>query len=106
MAEIVLLALMIGLIGYWWNAVSAKEIARLAGKQKCAQLGVQFLDDTVMLSKIRFCRNDRGRLQFCRTYHFEFSSDWETRYKGRVLLAGERILAVETEAYRVPYKEE
>lgn len=87
---------------YWWDSLQAKEAARLAGLNKCRNVSVQFLDDTVAMKKIWFQRDSNGRFQICRLYYFEFSSDGTQRYKGSITMLGKKIRDVEMEAYRIP----
>jgi len=82
--------------------LQAKEIARLAGLNICRNNSVQFLDDTVEQKKFWFQRDRHGRLQICRLYHFEFSSDGSQRYKGRITMQGKKIREIEMDAHRMP----
>jgi hypothetical protein len=86
---------------YWWDTMQSKEVARQAGKRACDQAGVQFLDDTVEKKKIWIRRNNRGRLEFCRIFFFEFATDGEYRYQGRVVVLGKTVSDVSMDAYRV-----
>lgn len=78
-----------------------KEIARKAGKTACQQNQVQLLDDTVEKKKIWLRRNQLGRLQLCRLYLFEFTSDGTQRYQGRIVLAGQFVVDISMDAYRI-----
>jgi len=80
----------------------AKEIARHAGKQACDQDQVAFLDDSVVLVKVRLQRNARGSMTLFRAYHFEFTSDGSCRYQGDIEMSGKRVLGLTLEAHRVP----
>lgn len=88
-------------IWLWWDGLGAKEIARNRSKQLCQQSGVQFLDDTVSMIKIRFCRHTSGRLGLYRRFGFEFSTDGEFRYRGYVDMFGEAVLDTYMEPYRI-----
>lgn len=78
--------------GYWLEAMRSKELAREAGKRACRAADVQFLDDTVQLTRVRLRRDARGRLAFRREYRFEFTPDGVTRERGAVTLHGRRVL--------------
>ncbi len=97
---LVLFALAIAAL-YWVAALRAKELARAAGQQACARAEVQLLDDTVELTRLRLRRTDRGALAWQREYRFEFTRDGATRYRGRIAMAGTRVLAVELEPFRL-----
>lgn len=86
---------------YWLDSIRAKEIATGHARQACEKLGLEFLDDTVVIKKLRLRRNTLGRLGFYRRYQFEFSSSGERRYKGSVTLLGKHPVATEMEPYHV-----
>jgi hypothetical protein len=101
MSEILWLA-SIGLgMWYWWDTVRTQEIARNAGKRACQQAGVQFLDDSVERKRQWLRRNAAGRVQLCRLYFFEFTSDGAVRYHGRIVMFGQAVREVEMDAYRI-----
>jgi len=87
---------------YWWDTVRTQEIARESGKQACRKAEVQFLDDSVERKRQWFRRSSHGRIQLCRLYFFEFSSDGSQRYQGRVVMFGQSVREVELDAYRIP----
>ena len=101
MLDITLLIIMIGTAWFWWNAMQSKELACQAGKSACERAGVQFLDDTVERKKLWLRRNSNGRIELCRLYFFEFSSDGAHRYLGRVVILGTHVSEVEMDAYRI-----
>ena len=92
---------LLAIAGYWWDTSRCKELARDAGKAACIRYQVQFLDDTVERKKIWFRRSNTGRLQFCRLYFFEFTSDGLHRYQGRILMTGQTVADLSMDAYRV-----
>lgn len=100
MQELLLIAVLLFIIWYWWQTMQCKEIARQAGSQTCRKNDVQFLDDTVEFKKAWLRRNESGRLQWCRLFFFEFSSDGAQRYQGRIIMLGKRVQEVEMDAYR------
>lgn len=101
MHEILLAPILLLIIWYWWGATQCKEAARRSGKQACTNAGVQFLDDTVEQKKVWFRRSENGRLQMCRLFIFEFTSDGAQRYQGRIIILGNRVAEVEMDAYRI-----
>ena len=96
-----LLILLLGAVLYWWDASRAKEIARLHGRRACDREGVQFLDDTVVLNRVRLRRNANGQLAIRREYRFEFASDGGRRYDGYMVLLGNQLLQLDLEPYRI-----
>jgi hypothetical protein len=94
--------LLLGCGWLWFDAMRAKELATGAGRKRCQDAGVIFLDDTVALARLRLCRDGAGRLSVCRRYRFEFASDGGYRYRGEIDLLGRRITRLEIEPYRDP----
>lgn len=101
MQTILLSGVLLLAIGYWWDTMRSKEMARSAGKHACDRAQVQFLDDTVALKKLRLQRDQNGRLQWRRLFVFEFTSDGSCRYQGRIYLNGKQVQTVEMDAYRI-----
>jgi hypothetical protein len=104
MAATELLVLIVILLAgwYWFTAMRAKERAVRAGRKRCGDVGVVFLDDTVVLTKLRLRRDHHGRMVFHRQYRFEFASDGSDRYVGELTMVGKYIKTLDMEAYRVP----
>lgn len=100
LAEWFILILFVGGGWYWYGAMRAKELAREAGRGRCRELGVTFLDDTVALVRLRPRRDEDGRVALQREYRFEFTSDGSARYGGEIILLGRDIRRIEMEPYR------
>lgn len=92
---------MIALAWYWGASLHSKELARRAAQRACADAGVQLLDETVHRERQWLCRSASGRLQLCRRFGFEFTSDGGQRYQGRLRIDGRRVHKVEMDAYRM-----
>ena len=96
----VLTLLFFGLIVWYWSFTQkAKQLAVIAGKRRCREAGVQFLDHTVVQSQLRLKRDASKRWRFLREYQFEFTSTGEQRYVGRVVLQGYHVVVTELEAF-------
>jgi hypothetical protein len=100
LAEFFILVFFIGGAWYWYGAMRAKELARDAGRRRCGEVGVTFLDDTVSLTRLRLRRDEDGQAAIYREFQFEFTSDGSARYGGEITLLGERITHIEMEPYR------
>ncbi|KPK68425.1 MAG: hypothetical protein AMJ84_11165 [Acidithiobacillales bacterium SM23_46] len=100
-SEIASLLLLAGVAWFWQQALRGKEIARSAGKRACDQAGVQFLDDTVELTRLRWRRDAAGGLRIYRHYRFEFAADGSHRFRGELALLGTKVQFVELEPYRL-----
>lgn len=80
--------------GYWFAATRAREIARRVGRRACEQADVQFLDDTVELTRVRLRRDERGQIVVYREYRFEFSHDGTDRNHGALAMLGRRVVSL------------
>lgn len=89
--EIVLLAGLGALAWYWYAGMQVREQAIAVGRRSCAEAELQFLDDSVALSRTRFARNSSGQLVFQRDYRFEFSDTGNNRLPGVIRMQGERV---------------
>ena len=105
MLDYIVFFLIVGIIWYWLNSVSAYEIAYKEAKSACQRLELQFLDDTLDVIKLRLCRHPHGYMQVCRVYEFEFSSDGNSRYKGYVTVSGKKYESIDMDAYRIEENE-
>lgn len=96
--EVAILLGLAAMAAYWASAVRGKEIARAAGQRACRQADVQFLDDTVVLARIRLQRQGGGQIGWAREYHFEYTHGGDDRQRGQVLLLGQRVERVALDA--------
>ncbi len=95
MLDFLILAVLAALAAFWWSGFHAREAARKAARHHCEARGVQFLDDSVALTRLRVRREVTGRLAFYREYRFEFSTDGEDRFAGQIRVIGRRVLGVD-----------
>ena len=98
--ELVIIIVLVAAVFYWFDGIRAKENATIHAKAACKKVLIEFLDDTVLIKKIRLRRNTQGSLLLYREYEFEFSSTGEFRYKGIVRLLGNHLIDVEMEPYK------
>ncbi len=80
--------------GLWWDGLQKRELAIQAARRVCQQAGVQLLDETVSLDRLRLRRDDRQQLRLYREYAFEYSDTGDNRLPGRVYLLGGEVLDV------------
>lgn len=99
--DILWLAMLLLVMWLWWEGLRSKERARKAGLQACERAGVQFLDDTVERENISLRRGVGGRIQLRRVFRFEFASDGEKRYRGRIVMIGPHVFGIEMDVYRI-----
>ena len=89
--EIILRGVFVAGGWYWYAGMQVREQAIAVGRRACGNAGLQFLDESVALGKIRFARNSNGQLQFQRDYRFEFSDTGNNRRPGVIRMLGERV---------------
>ncbi|MFN3544374.1 MAG: DUF3301 domain-containing protein [Thiobacillus sp.] len=89
--ELLLLASFAALAWYWYAGLQAREQAIAVIRRACQESGLQFLDDSVALRRLRLARNGEGQVQFQRDFHFEFSDTGDNRRPGLVRMLGERV---------------
>ncbi len=78
---------------YWFAAAEARDRARAHAHDACAQAGVQFLDGSVVLRRLRLRRGPDG-LRFERRFAFEYCPDGASRLPGWIDLAGRELVGV------------
>lgn len=78
----------------WRDSMRARERAIFVSRNVCARHDVQFLDETVALTRLGLCRNRRGGLGLRRVYEFEFSAEGATRSLGSITMVSDRVDAV------------
>lgn len=99
----VLLLVVFGAVGwYWYAGMQAREQAIAAGRRACTDAGVQLLDESVALYRLRLARNGSGQLQFQRDFNFEFSDTGDNRRPGVVRMLGERVVWVSLDGEWLP----
>jgi hypothetical protein len=94
-SEWLLLAGLAAMAWFWWDSLQKRELAVRAARAVCERAGVQFLDDSVALNKMRLRRDAAQRTKLYREYSFEYSSAGDDRQAGRVYLLGERLLSAD-----------
>jgi hypothetical protein len=98
-----LLLILAGVIAiYWWQSGLFKGRARELAAAHCRQLGLQLLDQSMVITAIRPMLGIGGRIEFRRTYQFEFSSTGDRRYQGELVMEAMRLKSIELEAYKLP----
>lgn len=67
---------------FWHNALRARERARYHAHALCARIGLQLLDQTVALRRVRVRRIPGEGLRLLRCYRFDVSTDGNDRRDG------------------------
>lgn len=74
----------------WREQLAAREQAIACARRLCAEAGLQLLDQSVALGRLRVVR-DRGGPALERHYSFEVSLDGKDRHRAGVRLRGGRL---------------
>ncbi len=72
------------------NCVTARELAIRYVRELCHAAGVQLLDQTVSMTRLRIARVD-GLPTLVRRYGFEISLDGSDRHRGHLELRGQAL---------------
>jgi hypothetical protein len=88
-------------IFFWLDSLRARERALSAGRAACERYDLQFLDDTVSVSRVRLGRDDEGQLRIARTYTFEFSDTGNNRRHGAIVMLGGELQDLQLEPFRM-----
>ena len=113
MADILLIALILIIIWYWWDTQQSNEIALTMCKRKCSQAGLQLLDATVSRQRSWIRRGPRGNLQICRLYSFDYYNEAsetfsEAGFGGRnnayIVLIGNQVVETSMPHHDSPIK--
>lgn len=89
--EIISVAFLAGLFWFWFESTRVREIAAERARSQCQVNGVQFLDDTVSLTKIKPARDANGHLALQRTYTFEYSETGNDRQPASIDMLGHEV---------------
>lgn len=83
----------------WFHMQLVRELALAAARRHCEQMGVQFLDSTVLLSGLRLGRNPRGTVALVQRFRFEFTVHGDRRYRGEAVYLGRRQISMQLEPH-------
>ena len=80
----------------WSESCAAAEIAQRLGREACTAAGVQWLDHSVMLTRLALRRSRDGRLRVFRQYRFDYSLQGDDRQHGSLALLGRELQWIST----------
>jgi len=101
LVKLLLLILLGGVAVYWWQSFYFKGLALDSAREYCRQLGLQLLDESMVITGTWPVRGRDGRLRLRRRYQFEFASLGDRRYRGQLVLIGTRLQSIDLEAYKM-----
>ena len=79
----------------WLDSLNKRDLAVVSGKAAAERYGLQFLDETVAITRIWLARDAQGRARIQRTYSFEVSDTGADRLPCAITLLGNRITAID-----------
>lgn len=85
------LLLCMALVGTWYHVLRLRERAIQHARRVCEQHGLQLLDDSVALHRVRASWRRRA-LQVAREYRFDTSLGGHDRQAASITLLGDRIV--------------
>ena len=84
--HIILGALLVAVLQFWWKTMRAREKAQKLAQIACQKERMQLLDGTVALKKFAFEKNRNKNRYLLRYFSFEFSSNGTDRREGVMAL--------------------
>ena len=94
----ILLAILAALAWFWFDSLRARELALRSGARACADINVQFLDQSVSVDQLRLGRDARGQLTFRRVFSFDFSDNGADRRRGKIVILGRYVQSITLES--------
>lgn len=94
MRAFLLTLVVIYLVWLWSSGTRTKIQATGYCQSACKEMGVQFLDQTVVLNKFGLGRGADGWPNWQRVYEFDFTLDGAVRHKGQVAVTGTKVSAL------------
>jgi hypothetical protein len=91
LTETVFILILAAIAWVWIDSLRAREACLAAVRSACEDDGLQFLDETVSVSRLRLARDDGGQLRIERHYAFEYSDTGNNRRRGGATLLGQEI---------------
>lgn len=98
MLDLIFMFVLFALVAFWWDSRRCHEIVVQYCRRECERLGVQLLDSTVSHQRLWWRRNQKGWLEPCRVYVFEYSDDNDSRLHGYVVLLGRYVAQIKMPA--------
>jgi hypothetical protein len=94
MTPLSLLLLILLLLWLWRTGQDSRDTAIVTARETCERQGLQFLDGTPELQKIRPCFSRHGGPGLQRIYTFDYSADGIERKTGCIIMHNTQVSAV------------
>jgi hypothetical protein len=89
----------------WLDSARAREFANLLAQRYCENRDMQFLDQTVALTRVGLRWTNSG-LRIRRMYRFDFSLEGSGRHTGYVLMLGSSLETIDDGLPREPVEQD
>lgn len=103
-SDLIALLALATVVGLWLKFTGAREHAVAEARRQCTQHGLQLLDETVGLRRLRLRRAD-GRRQLELGYAFEVSAHGDDRLEGRLWMHGDQLAGLSLPSADEPFDE-
>ncbi len=90
-------------MAFWWHSDLVKNEALKYASDHCQQLGLQLLDQSLVIKGVALTRDESGSVCLRRKYRFEFTSTGEVRYQGLIVMSGQKRQRIELEPHLLPH---
>lgn len=94
MPSLSLILIIVLLAWFWLVSLKTRDIATHTARASCAHQGLQLLDGTVSLQKIRPYYVNIDDFGLRRTYVFDYSGDGISRQTGCIVLHNTRVATI------------
>ncbi len=101
LSDLFIVFMLVMIAAFIWQNAGLKEHALVLAKRHCKTQDVQFLDDSIALTRIKLHKDPRGNFGICRRYAFEFTATGERRYSGELSLFGRRLMNIELAPHQI-----
>ena len=93
MQELTILTALALAAWFWFDHRQTQDYAIDYCRRACADAGLQFLDDTAAVSRLRLQRDGGGTLRIERCFTFEYGAATGDRGRGYIIMLGRRTTA-------------
>lgn len=99
MTELFLIPIAMAALLVWFHMQAVRELALRAAKRHCRDMGVQFLDGSVVFEGVKLARGRSGAVALAQRFRFEFTTTGEKRYRGETVFVGRRQVSMQLEPH-------
>lgn len=98
--DVVIGVCVLGMLAMLWQHLSISQHAYKIVAGYTRDRGVNLLDQSILLKRVRLVPSINSLIALKRTYAFEFSTLGDERYPGQVVLIGKRLKSIELAPFK------